>query len=319
MTLHHVVPTPPGPADGWEDLPPAEFVDSTGTTHVFVALMVGEHGSLRVARRARAYQPGAKLDQTGPNPDEFELDLIFHPEVTEPGADTDRWPGAKQAFLDAAHLGETGTLNLPWKRGIRCKCIDWLATARSDELRGGEMVRARFETDNEDNLDRAAFQVVSVKATLPNRVEAARFDMESEGMDLGSIEDITELAANLAALLNAPNDTAAALLHAGNRLRRAVKTVATAFSSGVLGRDQLSDPQGSSARLKLLELLELGARGVGEARPRATRTVTFTRTRDIWTIATEFGQNARELMTQNEKIEDFGFIPRGTPVRIFVV
>lgn len=313
-----VVPTPPGPADAWADLPAAEFVDSEDYHHSFVALQVGERFSLRVAPRPRAYQRGAKLDQTGPNPDEFELDLIFHADVIEAGADFDRWPGAKERFFAAAHLGETGTLNLPWKRGIRCKVVEASSTARADEHRGGEAVRVKFSTDNEDNLDRAAFQLVSVKATLPNRVEAAQFDLESEGMDLFAIEDITELAANVVGLLNSPADNAAALLHAGNRLRRAVETVGAAFSTDAAGRDQLNGPSGASARLALLGLAELGSRAVGEARPRATRVMTFTRARDIWSIATELGQNARELMTINEQIEDFAVIPAGTSVRVFV-
>jgi hypothetical protein len=308
----------PGPADAWQDLPVSEFVDSTGEHHTFTVLQLSEHFSLRVARRARAYQRGAKLDQTGPNPREYEYDLIFHSDVTEPGADVDRWPGAKERFLEMADAGETGTLNLPWKRGIRCKLVDAVATARSDEHRGGECVRAKFEEDNEDNLDRAAFQLVAVKSSLASRTEAAQFDMESEGMDLLALEDVTELAANVVGLLNAPADAAAALAFAGNRLRRAVETVANAFSSGAPGRDGMNDPQGASARQKLLELRELGARAVGEARPRATRTMSFPRARDIWSIATELQQNARELMTINEQIEDFANIPAGTPVRVFV-
>jgi hypothetical protein len=195
--------------------------------------------------------------------------------------------------------------------------VDWTGTARSDEHRGGEAVRVKFMADNEDNLDRAAFQAVSVKASMNAKVEAAQFDMESEGMDLHSLADVTEFAANVVGLLNAPADNAAALAFAGNRLRRAVNTVAQAFSSGGPGHDQLNDAQGASARLKLLELLELGARAVGEARPKATRTRTFERTRDIWSIATELRQNARELMTMNEQIEDFAVIPPGTPVRVF--
>jgi hypothetical protein len=317
-TTFYTPPTTPGDPDAWLALPVAEFVDSDDVHHSFTAVAISEHFSLRVAPRARPYQRGAKLDQTSHNPDEFDFDLIFHADVTEPGADFDRWPGAKQSFLDAAHKGETGTLNLPWKRGIRCKVVDATATARSDEYRGGECVRTKFLADNEDDLDRAAFVAVSVKAALSPKVDAAQFDMESEGMDLGSIEDVTELAADVVGLLNAPADQAAALLHAGNRLRRAVLTVTNAFSTNQPGRDQMNDPQGSSARLKLLELAELGARAVGEARPKATRTVSFTRMRDIWSIATELGANARELMTINEQIEDFSAIPAGVPVRVFV-
>lgn len=307
-------------ADAFLGLGPATFkVDGGFVTHSFVAFLVSESGGNRIAQRARPWRPGAKLDALGPNPDDFSLDTIWHRDVVDPNAPTGeaRWPDALERFIADLKTGKTGTLNLPWKRGIRCKGLDWGRTASANEHRGGETLRVKFQEDNEDTLDRAAVQLVTVKATLPSAVEAARFDMESEGMDLFALEDITELAANIVGLLNTPADHAAALLHAGNRLRRAVETVGGAFGGGEPGRDQLNGPEGANARLKLLELAELGARAVGEARPRATRVMTFERQRDIWSIAGELGQNPRELMAINEAIEDFSIIPAGTPVRVF--
>ncbi len=308
-------------ADAFSGLGPATFkVDGGFVTHGFTAFVVAESGSNRIVERNRPFRPAAKLDALGPNSDSFSIEAIFHRDIAEPDIPVPepRWPDALQRFVDDLKTGKTGTLNLPWKRGIRCKALTWGRTANANEHRGGESIRVEFKEDNEDKLDRAAVQLVTVKATVQNAVEATSFDMESEGMDLFAIEDLTEIAANIQGLLNTPGDFAASLLHAGNRLRRAVETVKGAFSSGQPGRDGLNSPEGANARLKLLELAELAARAVGEARPRQTRIVTYPRVRDIYSIATELGQNARELMTINEQIEDFAVIPAGQAVRVFV-
>lgn len=312
-------PEEPGDPDPWLKLGPCTYVVN-GKTYGCVAMEVGENGGNRIAPRDRPWQRGAKLDGVGVKSDEFLLDLIFSNDAGEPDVQN-AWPSDLEAMVAAFKLsgsdGLTGTLNLSWKRGLRVKPLEWSRRAVATENRGGEVLRVKFQEDNEDNLDREAFQLVQVKAALPERVDATQFDAESEGMDVFAIEDLTELAADVVGLLNYPNDVAAALLHAGNRLRLAVKTVGEAFSSGEPGRDQLNEPAGALTRLKLLELAELGERAVSEARPKATRVMTFTRTQSIWNIATELGQSARDLMVVNEQIPDFGFIEAGTPVRVF--
>jgi hypothetical protein len=312
-------PEEPGDHDSWLRLGPCTYTVD-GKKYGCVAMEVGESGGNRIAPRARPWQRGEKLDGVGVKSDEFLLDLIFTPDAGEPDV-ANAWPSDIEAMVAAFKLsgmtGATGTLDLSWKRGLRVKPLEWQRRASATENRGGETMRVRFQEDNEDALDREAFQLVQVKAALPERVDAAQFDAESEGMDVFAFEDITELAANVVGLLNAPGDVAAALVFQGNRLRLACKTVAEAFTTTEPGRDGMNDPRGALMRLKLLELAELGAQAVSEGRPKATRVMTFPRRQTIWTIATELGQNARELMTVNEQIEDFNFIEAGVPVRVF--
>jgi hypothetical protein len=302
-------------ADSWVKLPPATFV-LDGVTHTFTAQLVTVNGSNRLARRNRPFQDGAKVDFVGNNADELELECIFHPDVTEPGADFERWPTALEDFEEALRTGKTGTLNLPWKRGLRMKGDTWARTARADENRGGEIVRVKFLRDNEDSLDREAMQRVSVRSTINGAVEAAQFDLESEGGWNAGIEQVTTLAAQVQSLLATPGDTLDSLLHVANRLRRAVESTAAALEAGPLA----ADPEGSSVRQKLLELAELAARAEGEALAARPKTRTFIPERDttIFRIATELGQKARELMSINGAIEDFNAIPAGTPVTVFV-
>lgn len=310
------IPEEAGDPDVWIGLGAASFEVPSLPKVSFIAQTVNEQGGNRIPRRDRPWQRAAKLDFVGNKSDEFSIDCIFNPDVAE-GDIKVVYPDDVERFVAALKTGETGTLDLPWKRGLRVKADEWTRTEVASENRGGAIVRVKFCEDNEDTLDREAFEVVTVKATAERQVEAAQFDAESEGMDLLAIEDLTELAANVVGLLNYPADNAAALLHAGNRLRLACKTVLEAFTTDDPGRDQMNGPNGAAARQMLLELKELGARAVGEARPRATRVMTFPKNRDIYSIATELGQNARELMKINEQIEDFGFIEAGTPVRVF--
>ena len=302
-------------ADSWVKLPPATFV-LDGVTHTFTAQLITVNGSNRLARRHRPFQNGAKIDFVGNNPDELELECIFHPDVTEPGADFERWPTALEDFEEALRTGKTGTLNLPWKRGLRMKGDSWARMARSDEHRGGETVRVKFARDNEDSLDREAMQRVSVRSTINGAVEAAQFDLESEGGWNAGIEQVTTLAAQVQSLLATPGDTLDSLLHVANRLRRAVESTEAALEAGPLA----ADPEGSSVRQKLLELAELAARAESEALAARPKTRTFIPERDttIFRIATELGQKARELMSINGAIEDFNAIPAGTPVTVFV-
>jgi hypothetical protein len=303
--------------DIWLGLGPASFQLDGGFLHQFTAQVLSEGGSNRIAKRDRPFRDGAKLDFVGNNSDEWTIDCIYNNDVTEPGAEFDRWPSSLEDLIADLKTGDTGTLNLPWKRGLRVKGLDWQRVANANENRSGETLRVKFQEDNEDSLDRQAFDLVTVKATLPSTVEAAQFDAESEGMDLFAFEDITQLAADIVGLLNRPGEVSAALLHAGNRMIRAVDTIANAFSTGEPGRDQLNTPAGAGLNRQLLEMRELGARAVGEGRPRPTRTMRFDKPRDIWSIATEVRQGPRDLMTINEQIEDFAYIPPGTPVRVF--
>jgi hypothetical protein len=308
-------------SDPWLNLPACDYQADGFSVIVLPISGVDESGALRVARRARPWQPGVKLDHTGPDSDKLTLKLLWSNDVEDEGQGPGFWPDKLEELIAQFKSGKTATLNLPWKRGLRVKPLTWSRSASAEGDRGGELVTLNFETDNEDNLDREAFQKVSVKATVQSSVEAAQFDMESIGAWDGSIEDVTQLAADLVGYLNAPGDYAQALLHQANRLRRAAQFLTDSFSTTVEGRDQFNGPEGSSARLKLLELMELAAFAASEARAAMpkTRTITTQRDTDIWIIAGEQRppQDARALMSINGQIEDFAAIPKGTAVLVF--
>jgi hypothetical protein len=308
-------------SDPWIGLPVSSYqADGEPGPVYFAARLVDESGSLRIASRARPFQPGEKLDETGHAADDFTIEAWFHNDIYESGfEDQQNWPTAIEELIRQFKTGKTGTLHLPWKRNLRVKPPSWRRSAKADEHRGGEVATVSFKTDNEDNLDREAFERVSVRANMQRTVEEAVFDLESLGGWDGSIEDLTELAAQIETAINAPGEFGQAVLHAANRMRSGVQRVIGALTSKSDGRGQLNDPSGAGARGKLLDLLELAAGAAAEAQEHlpATRTVRFTRTRDIWSIATELGQSARDVMGLNSHIEDFSVIEAGVPVYVF--
>lgn len=323
--------------DPWLLLGPSSY-QATGEVELFIAWReVGEDGGVRVVERIRPWQPGAKLDETGAMPDTFTLGAVFNNDVTEAEV-VDQgiqiWPDLIEALVRQFKTGKTATLNLPWKRGMRVKPLTWQRRATSDDNRGGETLTVNFKTDNEDDLDREAFEQVSVKATVKRAAEEAVFSLEQEGMsaaaadqvrttsDFGGIGDpiggIVGLASELAGLMNKPGELLA-IATAAQRLRRAGRILIDAYSTNTPGRDQMSGPDGSGARAKLFALLELAANAEAEARAGLPKTRTYTpeRRTSIWLIATELGQNARQIMAINSKIEDFSNIEKGEPVLVF--
>lgn len=311
-------------ADSWEDLPASSFQADGETTLLIIARLVGEKGALRVVKHTRPFQAGQKLDETGPDGDEFTLEAMFHPDIqegdTEDGGQPQIWPDRLEALIKQFKGGKTATLHLPWKRNLRVKPTTWERRASGDEHRGGEILTVTFAQDNEDNLDREAFEAVSVKSQLERRADATTFDLDSIGGFDGSIEDITELAANLVGLMNAPGDYAAAIAHQANRVRRAASFLMDSLSSTASGRGQLNDPDGARANQGLLDLLDFAAGARAEAQEHLPRTITvrYPTDRTIYDIATERGQSAGALISINGALEDPGFIPANTPVIVFV-
>lgn len=324
--------------DPWLKLGPSSY-QADGEAELFVAWReVGEDGGLRVAERVRPWQPGAKLDETGAMPDTFALSAVFNVDISEPEVDGQGiqiWPDLLEALIRQFKTGKTATLNLPWKRGLRVKPLTWQRRATSEDNRGGETLSVNLKTDNEDNLDREAFEAVSVKATVRRAAEDAVFTMEQEGMsaaaaesvrttfDSGGLGDpvggIIGLSADLAGLMARPGEFAQAVASQAQRLRRATQLLVGAYSTNEPGRDQMNKPEGASARAKLLALLELAANAEGEARAALPKTRTYIARRrtSIWLIATELGQNARQLMSVNSQVEDFSNIEQNDSVLVF--
>lgn len=300
----------------WEQTGPASF-QADGLPEIkFVVTGVTKSGGKRLAKRKRPYRPGAKLDNIGREPREWDLEIVFFNTVDEPlmGTDVPHWPDRANDLEEAAEADVTGTLHLPWERNIRGQIESFKRTYNTDK-RDGEAFQLHFVEDTEEQLLGDAIDQVSVKAQIQRKVQDAEFDAESFGDWDGSFEDFTELAADLEGALNAPGEALDDVLHKAGRVRRAAKSVSDSITSRIDG----DDPEHERVLRKMNEISDLAA-GVeiqASANSPRTRTVTYTSPVDIYSVAADLGQDAAELIKINTGLEDLMAIPAGTPVTVF--
>lgn len=303
-------------ADPWDDMEPISYRADGESKLLLIGKDVGEDGALRVAERARPWQPGVKLDETGPDGDRFQLQFCFHNNLEEPDVDNGKpmWPDVLEDLITQFKTGKTATLNLPWKRGLRVKPLTWSRKATSDRHRGGELLTANFKTDNEDTFDREAFVRPSVTSTLQQKVEAAVFDAESEGAYHPSMADIRQFASELTALIQSPSEQLTAVITTASQLHAAAAQVLNAPQDA-----HMSSPNGSLLRIRMYEIQDLARQASSDARSRQRRTSLYVPQRNttIWRIAVEVGQDAEELIELNGDMEDLNDIPKDTLVRIY--
>ena len=306
-------------AGEWEKLGSGAFKSDGGTEYKFAVVSRTKSGGNRLPSRERPYRDGEKRDHTGTKGKTFRVEMLFHNGgVSEEGIDNDgppMWPDRLNALEKEFESAKCGTLHLPWERNIRCRALDWERTALPD-LRDGERLSVTFVTDNEDNLDGYSLENVSVRARVRRQAEEAVFDVERSGDWDGSLEDITQLASEVEGSLAAPDEFRQDLDQKANRLIRAADTVISALEN----KPESNDPARAKNGQHLRELRELGARAVAASATSLPRVVqrAFPTSRDIYSIATELGQNPDELIANNPKIPDLTYIPARTPVNVFV-
>lgn len=308
-------------SDEWTKLGPASYQIEGEIELKFAVIDLGESGGNRLPKRERVFRNGRKLDFTGTRGDDFAVTAIFNNNVIEPdlGDYPQMWPDRLDRLVKAFKTGKTGTLHLPWRRNIRCKPDNWARKAIASDDRDGETLSVTFLEDNEDTVDEASTASVSVQASVLRKAEEAVFDLESAGGWDGSFEDFTQLAADLEGVLNAPGEFLSDVVHKARRVRRAAESIIQSLSSRTPGRDHMLGPEGAKAERKLVEIIDLAGLAEGEASSHLPTIVTrtFPTDRDIYSIATELGQSARDLIAINGEIEDLAYIPAGTPVHVF--
>lgn len=306
--------------DIWAGYEPASFEVKGYPVIRFMLRSIRESGGQRMAPRARPFRPGAKLDTTGALEHSLPFEALFTNDAEEPGVTDDGgpplWPDRLDLLVEIIDTGKTGTLNLPWRRGIRAKCHPWERSANADDNRGGEILTGTFIEDNEDNLDREAIVRPSARATLVRKVEETQFSAEAEGIWSGSLSDLTQLTSELIGLANAPGQYLEQVVHASLEVQRCVSMVRRNFSTDRDGRGQFFDPLSFPTRMRLLEVEDLAASAEADARRSQDRLRRHypDRNTTIWRIATQLGQDAQRLMELNGSVEDFADIPKGTPI-----
>lgn len=298
--------------DQWNSTSPASWVPDDGDEILFPVLSREKQSGNRLVKRTRPYRPGTKLDDTGEKEDTFSVVALFCNEIDEPrlGSETDLWPD-RINLLDAALRSKvTGTLHLPWERNIRCRPETWTRSADTS-IRNAERMSITFVRDNEDTLNPSEITEWFGGSTS-RTVEEAEFDAESLGEWDGDFSELTELAADLEGLANAPGEMLADVESKASQVQRAAESI-----ESTLG---LSDPESAPVQRKLLEIRDSSARASAQSRTSRPRVVSrsFAHDTDIYTVAAETGNRVGDLIALNAKLEDPTYIPAGTIVQVYL-
>lgn len=278
----------------------------------------------RIIKRRRPYLDGAPLDDTGAEPDTFDIVALFAQSDTALSgrAGEAAYPGYHARFLREARKGGTGTLYFPGRGEKRVRLVRRVST-QTAEARNSEVVTLAFLEDLEDGRAGAdTFSLPSAK-TAPALL-LRQFSASAVRIGLGG--DLLDLLDDAVTLLEAatrdPFNAAGLIplraqrvLDLCGRVRRlSTRAVQPFEGNGDEVFAPLTPPDAAEA-LGLLALLEDAAAaqkaavyGTATTRPRK-----FDRPLSIFDVAALLGQPVDDLIRLNARLPLFG-IPPGVEI-----
>lgn len=270
----------------------------------------------RLVKRERPYRDGAKVDDTGSRPRQWDVDLFFMNGSEEPDLPADMYPGYLNEVCDALVVHSVGTLTTPTRGPRRCRVESYRRVDESTTRDAGTL-SVVFVEDNEETQDASSFAVPharSVARILAIDTQEALAEAGAWG-ELAS--SLAESAARLEELARGPGDAlegvevqAGIVAHAAQRIERAF---AGARAEGAEEASALlSDPEASRAGRLLVRLRDVAARAAGaDGARRPTRRYGSTVT--IFRVAADARVDADLLMRLNPGLDPFR-IPAGVPI-----
>lgn len=277
----------------------------------------------RIVRRKRPYREGARLDDTGGDPTQWELEGLYHNGHDEPGLPELLYPAHLDAVCDALVVHETGTLTTPTRGARRCRLMTFRRVEDAG-LRDAAVLTCTFEEDNEDDAKASSFKAPSARAVARSLAQDTTDGLEEAGSLGDAVSELNEAAAELEGLANAPGEFVSDIDAQVNACTHAVDRVGSAFSdASSAGAAEiaaiLTDPQNSRAGRALTKLGDVA----GRERARVggvlgLRSVTYPSTVSIFDVARDVEQDATKLMGLNPSLaEDFLRIAAGRSIRVF--
>lgn len=279
----------------------------------------------RLVRQERAYRPGAKIDSTGPMPDEFNLVAIFNNSIREPGLEQNTrplYPFMLRELVASFAIQQTGTLTLPTIGSVRC---------RAEKCRRSEVVSERdqgklaltFVRDNEEAIAQATFALPSARATVSKQAAQTVFSVQREGAVVDDdVFRLREKATDIEALLLAPGRAIADLESQARTMRwtlQRMRRTQEQFADDIGGGT--SEPRGSEFHRNLIRLEDTLARASDEkfaSRPRIKTFVIDVPHTSLYEIAARFKQDAGDLLELNgERVSDPFYLEQGDVIRVF--
>ncbi len=307
----------------FEDAPLATW-SVAGFVFAFPVLSVQESGGNRIIVRDRPYRDGAKLDDTGATAKRWTLEVLFENSIAEPDMvivnnGVDLYPNVLNELINQFDIHETGDLQLP-TIGVRRVRAESYSRAEKFDERDCANVSLVFVEDNEDNVNSASIQPVTVNANGKRLAQLAEFDMQSDGAwDQEAAGGLITTLNNLEDLSNAPGNVAQDIQQAAFRAQGLSKRTFDLFSKPTKdGRDLFNEPSGNRSERKLVSATELSRRGA--VIPRHGRppqiTVVFGTDQSLFSIGAIISQDVADLIEINPELDPF-FVPAGTHVNVF--
>lgn len=309
---------------GLFELMPGCSWEADGKSAIAIPLAeVTENGKKRLCIRRRPYRRGAKIDDTGAEAFEWELQTIWHNDSTEPGIPAAAYPDEVDKLLETFTIDEPGTLRLPTRGPIRCRFSTYRRTESAD-ARDSARVTLYFLEDNEDDEAQLAFSSISARAVTSSLLEAAQFGLDNAGADSFDTSAFAEFASGLEEMANAPGEFVDNLDAQANSVFDSVQRVEDAFTNAGnrAARELatlLTKPENAQPIRAMRKLADVAKRhsteiaGVGAT----IITRTFEVELSIFDVAQRVGQEATRIMAINTSIPDPWRIPPKTPVRVF--
>ncbi len=289
----------------------------------FPVTSLSETGGNRIVPRNRPYRDGAKLDDVGSDATKWQVEAIFENSMMEREPDLDQstplYPDVLNSIIDSFHTHATGDLVLPTRGRIRAR-LESYTRVESNSERDFAKLTLTFCEDNEDNVDVQKFKQRTVNASARSLTSATEFDAQSEGAWSLSMADIREFGSELEAVANAPGKFRQEMAERIHIVSSTVLSVLRTSEKAARenGYDALMDPESSRVQRKLEETQDIVGRSRAQAGAGRPRLVPYKveQSTDMFTIATQLGQNAMDLMDVNPRV-DPSWIPAGTVIQVF--
>ncbi len=264
---------------------------------------------------------GAPIDDTGSDPDTFDVPLLFARSDTVLQAIIGEavYPQYHARFLREARVRGTATIYIPARGELRV-CVDSIVSTQSPDARDCENVMLRVLVDREDGRAGAdTFNLPSAKSAPPILLQQFASAAVQVGLGGDLLGDLEAAVDALQAAINSPLDAAGdvsrradRVLNLCGKIRRLSTAPVQPFRAGGTPPLLLAEAVEPLTLLALLEDAAAAQRsavnGTATTRPRR-----FDRVLSIFEIATLLGQPVDELIRLNARLPLWG-VPAGTEI-----
>lgn len=294
-----------------------------GVTIAFPVESLSEDGSNRLAQHLRIYRDGARLDDMGAGPIQWEITTSFYnSEIHEAGLTEPQYPDAANALTDSFRKHETGDLTLPTRGPVRARAMRYRRVESTEQRDCCAMVLTFLE-DNEDDETTSSWASASAAGALPSAVDEFMSAADAAGAVSDSLQSLAGFASDLEDLATAPQDYLGDLEELGADIERQCQNIEDSFATATTSAanevtNLFAAPDKSLAIRKLREVRDKAAIATFDKTGRKqTVSVTYQQNVSIFEVAADYGQASDALIRLNSSLPDLLDIAAGTAIKVY--